>query len=337
MKDTVIAVCGADAGTTPIMPFLGERLDSKDFTALAKLKTETALLRCGIDILDICKAVTEPQEVIFQANRGGADYIIVISYDAFGSRKSFNDVHGATVRYFGGRHGDRSRVLAEDICAKLGPDVCGTAKCEWAWAGAACPVAVVCAGYLTHFDEAKRSADPDFAEYIAEHAVMGICEYLGIAYIPVGAPSCHAELCDCSVGKRGKRVKLLQTLLAADGYDVAIDGIYGRATDMAVKAMCINNGIEGIADICGSTSALLECPAKLGIGSKHRAVLYAQRKLRSKLYKVPLNGELDANTIAAVNDYSTETANGALSAKDEITVEHIRALSPIGGGRPRLF
>ena len=109
---------------------------------------------------------------------------------------------------------------------------------------------------------------------------------------------------------------------------------------MAVKTFCINNGMR---DCDGVTAAawrdlLMLNPPKLEYGTKHNAVLYLQRKLTSKLYKTPLSGALDEDTVAAVNEYLTETESGLSTRKGGgITEEIFKLIQAVGGGRPRLF
>lgn len=340
MKDIIIAVGGADAGLTPPMPFIGQRWDGNKPTALARLMLEIALLRCGFDVSDRRAPLSDTQELIYQSNRVGASGIVVMSSGAFGSRKSFNDVAGGTVKYSLGRHSAQSRELAEDVCAKLcNIKRCQTAMCNHEWNGAACPAAVVEMGYLTNFDEAKLMHDPDYIRNIAEYAAMGICEYFGMPYIP-HSPAAYKQL-RAHIGMRGKNIKLIQAALCAAGYTLDIDGIYGKNTDIAVKTFAINNGHTEDCD--GISEGLLQdllfvSPAYIPPMSKHSNVLYIQRKLIAKLYPSPINGTADEDTIAAVNEFLTETENTyATPENGGITKQAMQILSAIGGGRPRLF
>ena len=179
MKDLIISVCGADAGLTPPMPFAGKRFDGGLSAGLARLVLEIALVRCGFDIYDRRAPTSDTQELIMQSNRVQADCIAVLSCSAFGSRKSFNDVRGGTVKYAAGRNGGKSRELAEDVCAKLaGINSCDTAALNNEFNGAACPAIVVEMGYLTNFDEAKLMCDPDYLRILAEYAAMAYANTL---------------------------------------------------------------------------------------------------------------------------------------------------------------
>lgn len=339
MKDYIIAVGGADAGLTPPMPFIGQRQNGGECTALARLMLEIALIRCGFDVSDRRAPLADPQELVYQSNRVGASGIIVTSSGAFGSRKSFNDVCGGTVKYSLGRHGAQSRELAEDICAKLcNIEHCQTGMCNHQWNGAACPAVVVETGYLTNFDEAKLMHDPDHIRNVAEYATMGICEYFSMPYVP-HSPVAYKHV-RAQIGMRRKQVKLVQAALCANGYTVDVDGVYGKNTDIAVKEYAIHNGHEG-AD--GVNEGLLQemlfvTPSYIPPMSKHVGVLYIQRKLISKLYNSPQNGTADQDTVTAVNEFLTETENtDAIDSSGGISKKAMQLLSEIGGGRPRLF
>ncbi|MDE6029912.1 MAG: N-acetylmuramoyl-L-alanine amidase [Clostridiales bacterium] len=339
MKDVIITVASADAGLTPPMPFVGKRLDSRECNTLAKLALETALIRCGFDVSDRRLPLSDMQELVYQANRVQASGIAVVSCGAFGSRKSFNDVHGGTVRYAVGRHGAKSRELAEDICAKLDNiKPCQTGMCNHEWNGAVCPAVVIETGYITDFDEAKLMHDPDYARNVAEYATMGICEYFGMPYIP-HSPTAYKDM-HANIGMRGKRVKLIQAALCANGYAVDIDGVYGKNTDVAAKEFAINNGHDCADGVTGDLlcDMLFFPPRYTPPMSKHCGVPYIQRKLTSKLYDAPQNGMADQATVAAVNEFLTETENAdAVDADGGISRRAMQLLSEMGGGRPRLF
>ena len=337
MEAVNIVVGGMACGSTPIMPYVGGRNDGTYFTRMCKLYLQAALLRCGFDTVDIDKSIDEPQDVVLTANRHTADAAVIVSYGAFGSRKSFNDVSGMVVRYAVGRFYGKSRTMCEDVCAKLG----GVGKCttssDGIFGAAGCPAATIDAGYLTQFDEARLVYDPDRAISIAEHATMGLCEYFGMPYVRRDDISAYPAVASVSIGKRGRHVKLLQALLAVNGYGIAVDGVFGKATDTAVKEFDINNGISDNGDGKLWRRLLLLDETPLSVGSKHAKTLYVQRKLRAKLYSAPVHGTLDGDTLAALNEFLTDAENDGSANADGIGIDAIELLSPIGGGKPRLF
>lgn len=334
-QNIVIAIGAIDPGRTPLMPFIGERLDGRDAATMFKLNITSALLRCGFDVVYSDHTLADAQGIVMRANCCGADGIVLATFGAFGSRKSFNDVGGLGVEYPHGRMATHSRVLCEDVCARL----CSIGKCavsrnDYALGGAACPSIVIFGGYLTEFNEAKRSFDPDYSATIAEHVAIGLCEYYGLPYRPRTDLSAYRDVCSVDMGKRGRTVKLLQTLLCLNGYSVDIDGMMGRATADAVKELCKNNGTDNLALSAIKQMLLLELPETLGQNSKHTAALYVKRKLHSKLYLKSHEIARDGDLLSAMNGYLSDIG---LPPVDCITKSAIESLSEVGGGKPRLF
>lgn len=167
---------------------------------------------------------------------------------------------------------------------------------------------------------------------------MGICECMSMPYIPP-ALSPYLELTREGLGKRGRKIKLLQAALCKCGCAVDIDGVYGKNTDIAVKTFAINNDhatFDGLNEaIVRDLFFVTPCDVKLG--SKHSNVLYVQKKLTAKLYKSPVSGTLDEDTVSALNEFLTETGNTSAVLTDGMSEEAMKILSKIGGGRPRLF
>lgn len=335
MNDIVVAVCGADCGVTPPMPYVGEKFDGRVFTAEARHFTEAALLRCGFDVIDVSAPTAEPQDSVMAANHGGADCAVVLSYASFGSGRSFNDVKGPRVCYAQGRTGKPSRILAEDICSRHGLK-CAAIPAHPGWSVSLRPTVIVDGGYLTNFDDAKLICDPDYAARIGEAIAMGLCENYAVPYIP--RLDAHAYPVAVGTGKRGKPIKLLQALLCARGYVLTVDGVYGRNTDLALKRFAIDNEIEGhgVEEII--SRLILSEPSDIRIGSASVEARYIQSKLRSKLYVCPQSGVLCEKTVSALNAYLSDIGFDVKADESTgVTAEMIKALSPVGGGKPRLF
>ena len=168
---------------------------------------------------------------------------------------------------------------------------------------------------------------------------MGMCEHFGMPYVRRDDILSYPMLCSAATGKRGKKIKMLQALLCANGYRVAMDGVFGKATDTAVGTICINNGMtgdDGVSAAVWRDLLLLNSP-DLEYGSRNNAVLYLQRKLFGKLYKVPRNGKLDTDTMFAVSEYLSENTEGITATERGVSSDIIKLISPVGGGRPRLF
>lgn len=339
MKDIVIAVYGdLECGSSPVMPFVGKRFDGAYFTRAAKLYLSAALLRCGFDVFDPEPTARDTLDLPLRINRKNADAAVAISFTSFGSRKSFNNVRGFSVHCPVGRFYSQSRILGEDICAKLSDYRSEGQVLSDGTSTVNCPAVIVDVGYLTCFDEAKLVYDTDFAVGIAEHIALGICEHFGVAYIPRDDISSYPLLCS---GRRGKKVKMLQCLLNACGAAIAVDGTFGAATTSEVNKLCADNGkpLSGTATADVWRDLLLVEIPELSYKSKNRAVRYIQSKLMSKLYPVEIDGEFGDKTLAALNEFLSESVGGgaALGKTDKVTADIMRLLSPVGGGRPRLI
>lgn len=339
MENITIALYDdALCGSSPVMPYVGERYCGKDFTYIAKLYLAAALLRCGFDVLDAPAPRADIQDVIMRVNRAGADALIMLSYAAFGSRRSFNDAHGFAVRFPLGRFAVKSRVMCEDVCAKLaltGRD--GGVGTDGLLGAVNCPAAVIDAGYLTNFDEAKLVTDPDFALEFAEHTAMGLCEHFCMPYVGRDDAFSYPLL---GVGRRGKKVKMLQCLLNVHGARLAPDGVFGGETDKAVKAFCVSNGKPKDGAVTPEVwcDLLLSSLPELTLGSESCAALYIQRKLKSKLYPAPQNGVFDDATLDCVNAFLTDSVGAARIQKNgAVTADVFKLIGAIGGGKPRLF
>lgn len=340
MDNIVIAVVDdASCGMSPVMPYVGTRFCGKDFTELTKLNLSAALLRCGFDVFDrTCSNAADMQELMMRVNRNDIDAVVMVSCNAFGSRKTFNDRHGFAVRSSSGRFGQKSKILCEDICAKLElSERSGDVYSDGYFGAANCPTAIAEIGYLTYFDEAKLMQDPDFSVSTAEYIAMGICEYFDMPYVKRDDIFAYPMLC---TARRGKKVKMLQHLMNLYGFELNTDGVFGSETDNAVKKLCENNGkpFGAVTAAVWRDLLLTNIPDRLDFGSRDVFVWYLQRKLYAKLYSTPIDGVLGDETLSALNEYLSETANDSkLTCADGVSGEIIKLLSPVGGGRPRLF
>ncbi len=331
-----IAVGGANCGTSPVMPYIGRRIDGAEAIEHAKLLTEAALLRCGFDIADL-PTPTESQDAIGHIFRHRADAAIILSLAAFGSRRTFNDVSGCVTRCSPGRFYPASRVLCEDICAKLGLIKRCTTCSDGGLSGANCATCIVDMGYMTCFDDMKLACDPDYATAIAEHIAIGVCENFAVPYIPRDDLSAYPVTGGSGIGQRGRKVKAVQILLSACGYRLETDGIFGKNTDLAVKTFCANNGIPDKLDEEFFSRIIGTARRSFSVGSRSADAEYANRKLRAKLYDAPQGAEFTAASVDALNALLEDCGKAPVSPNSEIDIKTIPELTEIGGGKPRLF
>ncbi len=337
-KDIIIAITDdAACGKTPVMPYVGKSYDGGRFTRLAKHCLSAALLRCGFDTVD-CNPQSLPidmQDLAFGVNRRTADALIVVTYGAFGSGRSFNDRKGFTVNASRGRFETQSRKLGEDICAKLDMHMCGDMTFRGSLSMLGCAAVEVSAGYLTNFDEAKLVYDPDFAVNTAETIARGVCEYFDKPYVRRDDIFCYPLL---GTARRGKKVKLLQCLLDANGAAVETDGVFGAATDGAVRRFCACRGRKRDSVVTPEVWRDLLLADKHGIsfGDDDNRVLYVRRKLLAKLYPVDESGAFDDKLLSALSSFAADNGT-AQPVRGENIDALLPALISIGGGKPRLY
>lgn len=342
MPEITIAMISDDScGASPCMPYIGKRFETDIFTERAKFYTMAALLRSGINAVDCDPSGDgDMQDFAMRASRISADAAIVVSYGAFGSGRTFNDVSGFCVRCPSGRSTKKTKTLCEDIFVALGRGangLHGTISACNDFFGANCPAAVIDAEYVTDFDDARLLYDPDFAIEVSERIARGVCEFFGTPYVKRDDISAYPMLC---LARRDKNVKMLQCLLNACGAKLAVDGAYGAETDRAVKSFCLDNGkpTNGVTAAVWRDLLFAE-PHEIGIGSRNISVMYIQSKLRSKLYPSEVTGVFDKQTLDALNAFLADNVGNEamLGSDDKVTADIYRLLTPVGGGKPRLF
>lgn len=337
MENIVIAVASAECGSSPVMPYIRKRTDGVEYARRIKLNVMLAALRCGFDVIDIGAPIKDPQEVIMPANRYAADAAIVLSYATFGSCKSFNDLCGCVAHCSPGRFYTQSRTLCEDICAFILPHRNARVEHDGMLGGANCKTAVVDAGYLTCFDEARLAADPDHASFIAEHIVMGLCENFGMPYLLRDDVANYPLISGSCNGKRGAKIKLVQTALAVNGCANTVDGIFGNSTELELKTFCINNDVDerGVGESFW-THALLTDKRRVKASDKTAERRYIALKLRAKLYCAS-DAPSDVELTDALNAFLADAGKPRVTASGYIDADAINLISAVGGGRPRLF
>lgn len=338
MDNFTIAVGGSDCGSSPIMPYIGRRVGGAEATERMKLLTQAALLRCGFDTIELPTPL-EPQDAVGHIFRHRADAAIVLSMAAFGSRRTFNDVSGCVARCSTGRFYGGSRVLCEDIAVSLGAVKRCVTSADGNLSGANCVTCIVDTGYVTCFDDMKLALDPDYATAIAEHIAIGVCEYFALPYTQTDDASAYPVTGGSgnATGKRGRKVKLVQTLLSAHGYRLDIDGVFGKNTELAVKTFCANNRMADKLDENFVACITGKERPPFSVGSRSVSAEYANAKLRAKLYDAPNGEEFTAASLAALNELLTDRGKPTLDGDDEMVLSELPELTAIGGGKPRLF
>jgi len=313
---------------TPVMPYINRSFYENEYNRQAKNNFIEACLRCGFNVFDV---KPEFQDVsvstrVSRVNYAKLTMLVTFGYNAFGSGNTFNSAKGMFT-YYGALSSYRtnSRILAEDIFEELSKEqyIYPRSVISLTDVGVLesvnCPSMISEAGFMTNFTEAKLMLDPDFVLNAGEASCRGVCDNLSVEYIERNNLSAYPTL---RRGSRGNKVALAQYLLNYYNYSIDTDGVFGLQTQNAVIKFQQENGLTGDGIIGPLTwTALLDLsPTSKTIkyGSVSSNVMYAQRKLLSKLYYAStLDGDFGTKTQTAVTQFQSENnlvADGIIGA-----------------------
>lgn len=308
---------------TPIMPYIERSFYENEFNKQAKLNFILACLRCGYRVYDIHPEIQDVSVStrVVRANRAKLSLLITFAYNASGTGNNFNSAQGIEVYYSPfNPYANNSRELAEDVFDAVVNQTNRPARfvgtlSVGVLSNVNCPSALIEAGFMTNFTEAKLMLNPIFTLNVGEGACIGVCNYLGVNYVERNLAN-YPLLRD---GDKGNFVTVLQYLLNEYGANLSTDGIFGGNTLSAVKTFQKNNNLT-VDGIVGKNtwSALLNInPTSnvLKLGSKKSAVLFLQRLLLSYLYPI--------TNLDSVFGPETERAVRAFQAENNLTVDGI--------------
>lgn len=326
---------------TPVMPYLNVPFYENQFNRPTKIKFLEACLRNNFAVFDVKPELTDTSVStrVRRINAQNLTLLVTFGYNAFGSGNSFNSARGISA-FYSSRNPQpaRSRALAEEIYEQL---LVGTAQNGRGVSSLVdvgvlesvnCPSALVEPGYMTNFDEAKLMLDPDYQTEVAEESCRGVCEYLGERYLARNDLNNYPTLRN---GATGNFAYLLQYILNQNGYNIAVDGIFGANTLRAVTEFQTVNGLSADGVVGSETwRTLLTLPPRPTVrqGSRNVYVRYLQQKLTSKLYPLGnIDGIFGNATREAVVAFQRENGLDADGIVGPLTWQ---AVSVVGGGRP---
>lgn len=129
----------------------------------------------------------------------------------------------------------------------------------------AAPFVLIEWDFFTNDEARKRMLSTDYRKRCAKVAASVACEWYGIPFNVAATPAVAKPAAKPStvrdyllLNDTGAKVKTLQSHLDKLGYSLSVDGIYGKATENAVKAFQLANGlvVDGVAG--KATLSLLE-------------------------------------------------------------------------------
>ncbi len=298
---------------TPIVPGLNRAIYENEFNRAAKNKFLEACLRQGFSVYDV---KPEDQDVsitqrVVRINRQNLTALVTFAYNAFGTE--FNNTSGVEVFYSQTNpRASQSRTLAEDIYNRL---LQGTAQNGrgvknldvGVLSSVNCPSALIEAGFMTNLNEARKMINPLFQTEVGEEACQGVCDFLGVQYIPRGNLSNYPTL---RRGSDNNFIFLLQFILNQYGANLTVDGIFGANTENAVRNFQQENGlnVDGIVGQNTWKTLLTLAPyPTLRQGNRGAYVKLMQSLLESNLVPVGgVDGIFGTNTENAVRSFQQQ-------------------------------
>lgn len=297
---------------TPIVPGLNRAILENEFNRAAKNKFLEADLRNGFSVYDVKpeRSDISISERVRRINRQNLTALVTFAYNAFG--EEFNSTSGVEVFYSPTNpKANQSRALAQDIYENLleGTPQNGRGVKTLdvgVLSGVNCPSALIEAGFMTNLEEARRMLNPLWQTEVGEEACQGVCDFLGVEYLPRGNLANYPTL---RRGDNNNFVFLLQFLLNGYGENLAIDGIFGANTENAVKRFQQNNSLA-VDGIVGQNTwrTLLTLPAypTLRQGSRGAYVQFLQQLLQSNQIDIgSADGIFGERTLQGVRQYQT--------------------------------
>lgn len=295
---------------TPIVPGLERQIYENEFNRAAKIAFIEACLRQGFSVYDVKPELNDISinERVRRINRQNLTALITFAYNAFGD--SFNSASGLEVFYSPSNiKASSSRRLAESVYQQLVQGASQNGRGVktldvGVLSSVNCVSSLIEAGFMTNLREAQLMINPIFQTEVGEEACHGVCDYLGVSYLPRNNLSNYPLIKN---GSRNNFVFLLQFILSQLGYSLSIDGIFGSKTESSVRSFQEKNGLSADGIVGPNTwRTLLSLPSYplLKRGSRGNYVVFLQKLLESYLIPVgEIDGIFGGNTESAVKSF----------------------------------
>ena len=297
---------------TPVVPGLNRQIYENEFNRAAKNKFIEACMRNDFSVYDVKPELSDVSlsERVRRINRQNLTLLVTFAYNAFGNENEFSSPSGLEVFYSArNAQADNSRRLSEALYDKLirGTEQVGRGVKTLdvsVLSNVNCPSSLIEAGFMTNLREAGLMINPLFQTEVGEEACAGVCDYLNVPYMPRDDVKNYPTIRN---GVRGNFVYLLQFILNQNGFNLSVDGVFGKNTETAVRAFQTTNSI--VSDgIVGQTTwrYLLTLPNYpiLKEDSRGIYVKFLQQLLESNFIPVGrIDGIFGQKTKEAVSTY----------------------------------
>lgn len=300
---------------TPVVPGLNRQIYENEFNRAAKNKFIEACMRQDFSVYDVKPELQDISinERIRRINSQNLTLLVTFAYNAYSD--SFNNASGIETFYSPQNpKATQSRNLAENLYNEL---IQGTQQTGrgvktlnvGVLSNVNCTSSLIEAGFMTNLREAKLMINPLFQTEVGEEACHGVCNFLGVNYIPRNNLNNYPLLRN---GSQGNFVYLLQFILNQYGYNLSVDGIFGTRTLNAVRDFQRNNSLS-VDGLVGNNTwkTLLTLPPYPLLKQNYRGayVTFLQQLLESNLYPVGgIDGIFGTRTLNAVRAF--QQANG---------------------------
>jgi N-acetylmuramoyl-L-alanine amidase len=317
---------------TPAIAELGGRVIKENEYNRAVAEKLSAILRaCGFRTMFTAPETgdTSLGTRVSRANSAGADLLVSIHYNANTGSFATNKASGVEVL---AGSSTASVKLAGLVVSELAK---GTAQKnrgvkDGSWLAinkVNCPMILVEGGFMDDKQEAMLMINSSFQQECAEEIAKGICKYYGVAYKGgnsegvVGTPVTESKPAPtsgnpvCKLGLEGAGVKRMQGKLVEHGYKITVDGIFGKATEDAVKAFQRSRGLTADG-ICGDSTW-----AELYKVNKP-APAPSTPKPSSKVYRVIIDGK-QVGAYSKGDNILEQAQKAIANGADNIKIEEV--------------
>ncbi len=295
---------------TPVLPGLNRQIYENEFNSAAKRKFIEACFRQGFSVYDVKPEVQDVSisQRVARINRQNLTALVTFAYNAFG--ETFNNTSGVEVFYSPTNpKASQSRQLAQYVYDNI---IQGTAQNGrgvktldvGVLSSVNCPSTLIEAGFMTNLTEARWMISPLFQTEVGEEAAKGVCDFLGVEFVPRGNLENYPLL---RRGSDNNFVFLLQFLLNQSGANLTVDGIFGQNTENAVRAFQQNNSLAVDGVVGANTWRTLLCLPPYPVlrqGARGNYVRFLQQLLEANLFSVGgIDGIFGQNTENAVRAF----------------------------------
>lgn len=319
---------------TPVVPELNRQIYENEFNRAAKNKFIEACMRQGFSVYDVKPELYDVSvsNRVTRINRQKLTALVTFAYNAYGT--TFNSASGLEVFYSPSNpKSTESRRLAENMYAELIQGTTQTGRGVktldvGVLSNVNCVSSLIEAGFMTNLRESLLMINPIFQTEVGEEACHGVCNYLGVNYIPRNILSNYPLL---KSGSRNNFVFLLQFILKNQyNQNIDVDGIFGQKTQNAVRNFQQTNSlsVDGIVGQNTWKTLLTLTPEPLlKRGSRGAYTRYLQQLLESKMIPVSgIDGIFGAKTENAVRRFQQ---NNGLSVDGVVGTNTWNALTTI--------